>query len=174
MDPFSKGVVITITHTPGAHTCIVATLKNLFKYCKQPPKSPLFSEDDHSPLSRGHFRSQVRSALAIARFEATKFSSHSFRQGAASLATAMGFNNYEIQQLGMWHSNSYELYGQISGTAALPLIMLALGHYTQSAFQASSSSLPILCGLSMTQSRACKRAEMTTKIYLFHYHTVNA
>jgi len=52
----------------------------------------------------------VKSGLANVGFEATKFFSHSFRQGAASSAAAKGFNDYEIQELGRWHSNSYKLY----------------------------------------------------------------
>jgi len=154
-------MAITITSASGVHTCTVTALKILFGYCEWSPKSPLFSKDDSSPLSRGHIISQVKSALVKVGFEAMKFSGHSFRQGAASSAAAVGFNDYEIQQLGTWHSNSYKLCGQFAGTAALPLLTLALGHYTWSAFQASSSSLPVLFGLSMTQSRVHKRAEVT-------------
>jgi len=51
----------------------------------------------------------MRSALAKVGFEAAKFSGHSFRQGAASSAAALGFNDYKIQELGRWHSN-YKLY----------------------------------------------------------------
>jgi len=51
MDPFRKGVTITIASAPGAHTCAVAALKSLFRYCEWPPKSPLFSKDNGSPLS---------------------------------------------------------------------------------------------------------------------------
>jgi len=61
MDPFRKGMAITISSAPGAHTCTVAALKSLFAYCKQLPESPLFSKDNSSPLSRGNFISQVRS-----------------------------------------------------------------------------------------------------------------
>ena len=42
-----------------------------------------------------------------AGFDASKLSGHTFRRGAASSAAAVGFNNYEIQQLGRWRSDSY-------------------------------------------------------------------
>ena len=60
-----------------------------------------------------------------------KFSGHSFRWGAASSATAMGFNDYEIQQLGRWHSDSYKLY--VDSLQAQ--LLSPLGHYTWSGFK---------------------------------------
>ena len=50
----------------------------------------------------------------MAGFDATKFSAHSFHHDTASSAAMASFNDYEIQQLGMWHSDSYKLYVDIS------------------------------------------------------------
>ena len=105
-DPFRKGVVITIASAPGACTCAVATLKSLFEHVGWPPESPLFLQDNGSPMSHSFFISHVKSGLARAGFHSSKFSGHSFCHGAASLATAVGLNNYKIQLLGRWNSNS--------------------------------------------------------------------
>src|SRR5882724_214908 len=64
----------------------MATLKSLFEHVEWPPESQLFLEDDGMPMS------------------------HRFCLGVASLAATIGFNNYEIQLLGRWYSNSYKLY----------------------------------------------------------------
>ena len=109
MDPFKKRVAITIASAPGAHTCAVATLKSLFKHIEK-PESPLFLQDDSAPMSHNFSISQVRYGLTRAGFNASKFSGDSFCCRVASLATAIGFNNYEIQLLGRWRSNSYKLY----------------------------------------------------------------
>ena len=103
-------MAITIASAPGARTCAVYALKNLFQYDPRPPESPLFAQDDGLPLSRGHFIAKVRSGLMAAGLDASKFSGHSFRRGAASSAAAAGFSDYEIQQLGRWCSDSYKLY----------------------------------------------------------------
>src|SRR5882672_1029546 len=93
-DPFRKGVSIAIASAPGACTCAVNVLKSLFEYVPQPPEVPLFSQDSDAPLSRGQFIMQVKSNLAHAGFNPSKFSGHSFHRGAASLAAMVGFNDY--------------------------------------------------------------------------------
>jgi len=87
----------------------VAALKSLFEHIGWPLESPLFLQDDSLPMSHS-FISRVKSGLDRAGFNTSKFSGHSFCCGAASLATAVGLNNYKIQLLGRWHSNSYKLY----------------------------------------------------------------
>jgi len=105
-------VAIKIASTPGVrmHTCAVTTLKDLFKFVGWLPESPLFGQDDSAPLSWGFFILWVRAGLTCMGFEASKFSGHSFHHGMASSAAAVSFNNYEIQLMGRWHSDSYKLY----------------------------------------------------------------
>ena len=99
-----------ISGAPGAHTCAVSALKALFEFMEQLPESPLFVQDDSTPMSWSFFLTWVRAALTRAGFEASKYSGHSFFCGAASSAAAVGFNDYEIQLLGRWCSDSYKLY----------------------------------------------------------------
>jgi len=49
-------------------------------------------------------------SLAAAGFNLSTFSGHSFHCGTEYSAMVVGFNHYEIQQLGRWSSNSYKLY----------------------------------------------------------------
>jgi len=121
LDPFKKGMEITITGTPGTHTCAVAALKSLFEHIEQPLESPLFLQDNSSPMSHSFFISQVKAGLARAGLDTSKFSGHSFCCGAASLAAAVGLNNYKIQLLGRWCSNSYKLYINNSQACLLSL-----------------------------------------------------
>ena len=93
-DPFRKGVAITIASAPGACTCTVATLKALFEFVGQLSESPLYMQDNGTPLSWGFLISQVRAGLTCMGFKASKFSGHSFCHGMASSAAAVSFNNY--------------------------------------------------------------------------------
>ena len=54
-DPFRKGVAIMISSAPGTHTCAISPLKALFEFVEQLPESPLFLQDDDTPMSQGFF-----------------------------------------------------------------------------------------------------------------------
>jgi len=126
-DPFRKGVDILIARAPGARTCAVTALQSLFRHGHRHPRSALFTQDDGSPLSRTSFISRIKASLTNAGFEAWRFSGHSFRRGAASSAAAVGFSDYEIQQLGRWHGDSYKLY--LDGSQARTLSLSARLHW---------------------------------------------
>jgi len=87
---------------------------------------PLFSQDGDAPLSRGKFIAQVKSNLACAGFDASSFQDTASAEGASS-AAAVGFNDYEIQQLGRWHSDSYKLY--MDGSQARILSLSSCLHW---------------------------------------------
>jgi hypothetical protein len=108
-DPFRKGVTVYIAAV-DAPTCAVNALKSLFQTDPRPPNAPLFCNADGSPLQYGTFVARLRTLLTAAGYDASKFSGHSFRRGAASSAAQAGFTEYEIQQLGRWRSDAYKLY----------------------------------------------------------------
>jgi len=126
-DPFRKGVDILIARALGTCTCAVVALQSLFRHAHKPRGSALFMQDDGSPLSRSNFLSRIKLSLTNARFDASQFSGHSFRQGAASSAAAVRSNDYEIQQLGRWCSDSYKLY--VDGSQARILLLSAHLHW---------------------------------------------
>lgn len=109
-DPFRKGVTITIAGAPGLRSDPVAALKQLFERSPRAGESPLFEDPDGTVMHRGRFIAALRTALIAARYNASNFSSHSFRGGGASSAAAAGFSDYEIQLLGRWRSDAYKLY----------------------------------------------------------------
>ncbi|KAJ3783467.1 hypothetical protein GGU10DRAFT_273509 [Lentinula aff. detonsa] len=93
-DPFRCSVTLIIAAFPHLPTCPVSTLKRA----------------DGFPLRRSSFISTLKQRIAAVNLDASRFSGHSFRRGAASSAAAAGYSDYEIQLLGCWHSDAYKLY----------------------------------------------------------------
>ncbi|KAF5379032.1 hypothetical protein D9615_006011 [Tricholomella constricta] len=110
-DPFRKGVSILIAKAPpGSTTCAVTALHHLFSTNPQLLDAPLFSNPDGSPLTRATFISTLKLRLTSLGIDASQYSGHSFRRGAASAAAAVGYADHEIQLLGRWRSDAYKLY----------------------------------------------------------------
>lgn len=74
---------------------------------------PLFLCSNGNPLSRENLVAWLRGTLSMAGIEATRFSGHSFRIGAASTAAAKGIADSTIQTLGRWQSDSFKRYIRI-------------------------------------------------------------
>jgi hypothetical protein len=103
-----QGVNIYIGRTHN-HLCpVVAMLKYLA--IRGFDNGPLFRWRDGTPLQRPVFVAKLRGILAAAGIEATGYSGHSFRIGAATTAAANGVNEATIQQMGRWKSDSYCRY----------------------------------------------------------------
>ena len=73
----------------------------------------LFVLEDGSPLSRVKLVEWLKATLRTAGIDASFFSGHSFRIGAASTAAAKGLGESTIQTLGRWKSDSYKRYIRI-------------------------------------------------------------
>ena len=71
---------------------------------------PLFKFEDGSFLQRDRFVAEVRKLLRSAGIEASPYSGHSFRIGAATTAALAGVEDHTIQTMGRWHSSAYLLY----------------------------------------------------------------
>ncbi len=102
------GVQIILSAT-GGPTCPVAALRRLFKHVKRPASAPLFMLSN-TAFSRTPVISILKSRLAQAGLSETGFSGHSFRKGAAQHASDQGMLDSQIQKLGRWTSNSFQLY----------------------------------------------------------------
>ena len=109
-DPFQKGVSLYIPAAPGSPTCPIASLKLLYLKDPRLPESPLCVGHDSTPLLCADLIHQLHEDLAQLGFQPSQFSSHSFQWGRASSAAAAGFSDFELQQLGWWHSDTYKLY----------------------------------------------------------------
>ena len=106
------GVQIILSAT-GERTCPVAALRRLFNHVKRSASAPLFMLSN-AAFSRVSVISILKSRLAQAGFSETGFSGHSFRKGAAQHASDQGMLDSQIQKLGRWTSNSFQLYFETS------------------------------------------------------------
>ena len=70
----------------------------------------LFCFSDGSPVQTSHFTQQLRQAPNFCGLDSSKYKSHSFRIGAASLAADQGLSDAQIRHLGRWKSDAFKLY----------------------------------------------------------------
>ena len=71
---------------------------------------PLFCFADGSPVKTSQFTQQLQQALNFCGLDSTKYKSHSFRIGAASLAAEKGLSDAQIRHLGRWKFDAFKLY----------------------------------------------------------------
>ena len=107
-DPFGSGLNVYLGKTEGALCPVTAALAYLAIRPATP--GPLFIFQDGSSLSRHHLSQGPYRALETAGFDASGYSGHSFRIGAATAAAKAGLPDSLIKTLGRWQSSSYTLY----------------------------------------------------------------
>ena len=73
------------------------------------PDSYLFVDHNGRPISKCNLN-QVIKRLSTKLGLGNSYTTHSLRAGAATTASAAGFNEHEIQQLGHWASQAYTTY----------------------------------------------------------------
>ena len=61
---------------------------------------------ESSPLTRSWFIQLTKRALELANIDATRYSGHSFRIGAATAAAVAGVPAHFIKMLGRWQSEA--------------------------------------------------------------------
>ncbi|SPO24216.1 uncharacterized protein UTRI_03484 [Ustilago trichophora] len=106
-DPFRTGATLTAPAVPLS-TCAVAALATI---CHgRHPSAPLFTLDGGLPFSRQAFSSMLRRCLAHCGIEASAYSGHSFRRGAATWAASNGVDDDTIRALGRWRSDCFRRY----------------------------------------------------------------
>lgn len=66
---------------------------------------PFFTFQSGVPVTHAFVSSNLKSALTFCGFDPSLYKGHSFRIGAVTEATRLGFSETYIQQLGRWHSN---------------------------------------------------------------------
>ena len=110
-DPYRTGVQLLLPRTDHL-LCPVSSLSHYIRRRGSSP-GPLFVFADGSALSRRLVTDRLRSILASAGVEGN-FSSHSFRIGAATSASAAGLPDSTIRTLGRWSSDAYLVYVRTS------------------------------------------------------------
>ena len=106
-DPFRKGYFLHI----GRGEFPLCAIRSLLSYLtlRGDAPGPLFLFRDRRPLSRALLTLWLRDILSSAGIQGN-FSSHSFRIGAATVATRNGIPDHQIQALGRWTSSAYLSY----------------------------------------------------------------
>lgn len=107
-DPFGAGVNLYLGRT-GDVLCPVAAMLG-YLAMRPATAGPLFLFEDGTPLSRGQLVSHLREALEQGGVDASHFSGHSFRIGAASTAARAGCSDSLIQTMGRWRSAAFTTY----------------------------------------------------------------
>ena len=107
-DPFRQGTTIVL-HPSGDQTlCPVNALKHFL--AAHPGQGPLFTFANGSQLSKYHLTRLIKALAGRSGIAPDRYSSHSFRIGAATTAAAAGVPDWQIKALGRWLSDAYQAY----------------------------------------------------------------
>ena len=109
VDHMGVQIILAASQNP---TCLVTALRRLFIENPQPPNAHLFSIGNAFP--RSSVISIFRKRLVACGIPDTGYSGYSFCKGAAQHAANHGMLKENIQQLGRWTSNVFQLYFQTS------------------------------------------------------------
>lgn len=107
-DQFSKGTHIYLGRTQSTLCPVAAMLAYLV--IRPSTAGPLFIFQNGSPLTRKKLVDHLRQAISQLGLDASGYSGHSFRIGAASTAATVGINDSAIQLLGRWKSPAFLAY----------------------------------------------------------------
>jgi hypothetical protein len=103
-------------------TCPRSALWTLFTKFPLPHDAPLFGKnhptmylEDYKGSRSNHFtnhffRAQLTNYLVKSGMDPTRYNTHSFRRGAAHMASAAGLPDDEIQLLGRWKTSAFLKY----------------------------------------------------------------
>ena len=107
-DPFGAGSTIIIGRTNHAICPVTAILSYLS--IRESSDGPLFIFQNGTTLSKTRLVTALKNALYTVGIDATGYSGHSFRIGAATAAASAGLNDSLIQSLGRWKSAAFLEY----------------------------------------------------------------
>jgi hypothetical protein len=109
-DKFSNGTIVHI----GCSGKLICSYCTMCLYIagrhNAHPNSPLFVDKSGHILTKSNFVSTTKLLLSLLGFDASKFSGHSFRAGAATTGANKGFDDWQLKMLGRWASNAFNIY----------------------------------------------------------------
>lgn len=115
---FGKRVhTVPLVAIPGSPLCPVTAFTNMCSKVDIPINSPAFSllkNKTSVPVTYSKFQGFFRLVLSLLGYQATKFSSHSFRRGGATWAFTNSVPGELIKDHGGWASEAYLLYLDMS------------------------------------------------------------
>ncbi|XP_071107085.1 uncharacterized protein [Haliotis cracherodii] len=110
-DPFKEGVVLQLY----ANKC-VCPVRALVKYinmrskCFQASSQAFFLDELLRPLTRDSFQGKLKHVINLCGVPSANYNTHSFRIGAATMASKAQVEDHMIQTLGRWSSQAYLRY----------------------------------------------------------------
>ena len=107
-DPFHNGSNLII-HATGSSICPVRAMTKYLDTTTHNNK-PLFIFCDGSYLTRSSLTSVLRALLGRSSIDISRYSSHSFRIGAATTVAAANVPDWLIKAMGRWASDAYQVY----------------------------------------------------------------
>ena len=107
-DPFHNGSNLII-HATGSSICPVRAMTKYLNTTTHYNK-PLFIFCNGSYLTHNSLTSILRALLGRVSSETSRYSSHSFRIGAATTAAAANVPDWLIKVMGNWASDAYQVY----------------------------------------------------------------
>ncbi len=118
-DPFREGITLSLAATNKKVCPVLAMLPYLALRGGQP--GLLFILADSTFLTRPKLAAMLRATLTQAGMDHTKYSTHSFRSGAATTAANVGISDVHIKLLGRWTSEAYQIYVKTPQDKLAPL-----------------------------------------------------
>ena len=108
-DQFGRGTLINIHRQLDIHTCPYFLIQ---EFAKVRPllQGVLFCHFDGRPITRTQVVAVLKKALSCIGVNHQGYSSHSFRIGAATSLSMLGFSDNMIMQAGRWKSDAYKSY----------------------------------------------------------------
>ena len=107
-DPFRSGAVARVLPTGDPSLCAVTSMDS-YLTSRDPAAGPLFQLQT-AALTRQRLNSLIRDLASRSGVDPSRYSSHSFRIGAALAAAAARIPHWRIKALGHWSSDCYKRY----------------------------------------------------------------
>ena len=109
-DRYAAGTVIHIKPVTSSLCPVQALSSYLPHRLARFPAGPLFLLNTGEPLSPHRFNCIIKAAISHLGLDPSRYSSHSFRAGAATTAATAGLPDWLIKSMGRWASDAYQLY----------------------------------------------------------------
>ncbi|XP_077781439.1 uncharacterized protein LOC144327122 [Podarcis muralis] len=109
MDQNGRGALIKLAASKHQGPCPVKDIRRYLSL-RSACVGPLFIHEDGSRLMRHQFTRALHKAIDACGFPANEYAAHSFRIGAATMASHLGLPTDRIKVLGRWKSNAYKGY----------------------------------------------------------------
>ena len=109
-DPFRQGCQVRLAPSGHPILCPAKALTDYLRIAHLSPCSSLFAWSSGNPLCRATLTNGIKWLAAATGINERLYSSHSFRIGAATTASAAGLPDSLIKTMGRWSSDAYQTY----------------------------------------------------------------